>query len=94
MSRLEIEEIKETKTYYRNIYRLSVALNYYSIILTIILSSAIALMYFITPEPDYYATNSASAIMPLQVLFEPNYSPNALLDPDLPEEMGIKDVTV
>jgi len=89
-----IEEVKQRKNYYRNTYRTLMSLNYYSLLVSCFLILVVAYKYFAMPESDYYSTNSASAIMPLAKMMEPNYSKKALLRPDIPEEMGSKSINI
>lgn len=94
MRRLTIQETKASKFYFRNIYRSRVLLLQYSLWLIILQLLIIAGLYFSKSEPEYFATNSASAIKPLKPMLQPNMSSDALLAPDLPEEISIKQVTV
>lgn len=94
MRKLTIDEIKGRKLQTVSTYRLRLKLLQYSLYLIIAEVVILVLMYLSRPEPLYFATNSESAIKPLQFLEEPNYSEEALLKPDLPEEMAIKELTV
>ena len=94
MRKLTLSELKNSKFYYVGSYRQKVKLLQYSLYLIMIEIVILTFMYLTRPEPLYFATNSASAIKPLDFLMEANYSSQALLPPDFPEELGIKQLTV
>ncbi len=93
MRRLTLDDLKHKKNYSQITYRLRIKLLYYSLCLIGVEILVLAYFYFTMPEPLYFATNSASAIRPLVALREANESEEALLKPDLPEEMGSKELT-
>ena len=94
MRRLTIDDLKRRKNYSTNTYRLRLTILYYSLCLIGIEILILGYLYFSMPEPLYFATNSASAIKPLVALREANEGDEALLAPDIPEEMGSKRLTV
>lgn len=94
MRKLTLSEVKNSKLYHVGGYRKKVKLLQYSLYLIMVEIVILVFMYLTRPEPLYFATNSASAIKPLDFLMEANYSSEALLPPDFPEELGIKALTV
>ena len=92
MRRLTIDDVKGRKNYNRNVFRGQVKLLQLSLVCIVAQSVIVCYLYFSQPEPLYFSTNSASAIRPLVMLMEPNMSEEALLAPDIPEEMGLKEL--
>lgn len=88
MARLNIEDIRSQKNYYpRGLKRLSKALMG-SFIFMGVLIFAIFIVFIKERPTDYYATTSASQIVALKPLNQPNYSAQPLLPPDPPEEFS------
>lgn len=87
MRKLALSDIKNKKNYYRDLYRKLIFIINVSTIISIILIIMSILIYITEPDPTFYATNSASNIMRIKSMNQPNYSSSPLLKPDLPMEM-------
>lgn len=88
-------KIKHGKGFYVSTYRKALTLTMGSLFLNILLILGIIYAYIQTPRTHFYATNGAIALMSitdqpekyeLQPLDQPNYSDQALLPPDPPDE--------
>lgn len=71
MPRETREQVKRRKNFYRNNYRGAVKILLFTIIIILILVAAICFIAFNRPLPDYYATSSDGALVPLTPLASP-----------------------
>ncbi len=77
--------IKSHKNFHVHIYRRGLAILLCSAALNCILGVALFYVYISEPEPDYYATSGITPPVALNALLEPNWSAQALLEPDPPD---------
>jgi intracellular multiplication protein IcmM len=94
MARMPYDEMVAQKGYYQQRLRKGAALLMFSLALMAGLIVVIYLVFISRAEPDYYATTSASQILQLRALAQPNRSAQALLKPDPPEELSTKSLGV
>ena len=87
MRKLALSDIKKKKNHYRDFYRRSLMLLSLSTYLSVMLLVISAFVYITQPEPDYYATNSASSVLQIHSMDGPNFTSKPLLREDLPMEM-------
>lgn len=86
MTRLTLEEIKQSKNFYRDHFRRLVRVLLGSIFVILFLLMVLAYVVLNRSEPHYNATNSVGFIDRLTPLSQPNMSSQALLPPDPPSE--------
>lgn len=84
MRNMTIDEVKQTKTFYRNALRRSVNLLIFSLVLNGLLCVWIYNKLITIQQPNYYATNGVKAPIQLTPLSTPNYSSTPLLAADPP----------
>ena len=94
MKKMTFDEMQMRKNYYRDRYRSLVKWNLLSVLAILIQCTLVAFLYFIKSDSTYYATNDQSVISPLRAYAKPNYTNQALLAPDLPEETGVGVISI
>lgn len=82
MGRESWNSIKQSKSFYVNIYRRGIFVLIISLGINAALSLVIYYLYFHQPIRDFYATNGITAPEKLNPMNERNYSATALLEPD------------
>lgn len=94
--KLTIEEVKVSRNFFRNRYRVFIAILWLSLGLNAGLTVVLFYSVLQIPNPIYYATNSAGAgfVTRLYALPNPNERSSPLLKPDPPEEVEIKDLNI
>jgi intracellular multiplication protein IcmM len=90
MGYAHIEQAKQKRFFYRDKFRSTLSLLLVSLMITIVLITAIVFWRLTQKGTDFYATNGVSAPVSLTSLDESNQSSESLLPPDPPEEMGLK----
>ena len=73
---------KTNKTFYRNSFRKVIVLLFFSLILNGLLGFGIYTKLVNLKEPKYYATSGVAPPVRMEVLEQPNYSSEALLETD------------
>ncbi|HVT62358.1 MAG TPA: type IVB secretion system protein IcmM/DotJ [Legionellaceae bacterium] len=84
--------IKRSKRFYIRTYRGSVTATVISVIFNVLLGIGIFYVYYIRPEPDYYATYGETPPVPLIAMDEPNYSSHPLLADDSNQDSDVRTV--
>lgn len=84
------EIVKAHKNFNMRIYRRGLFFLIFSLGLNCILGVMIFYVYLNQPERDYYATSGEAPPIQLKALLAPNYTANALLEPDPIEDNTIK----
>lgn len=92
MARLTLDEVKQSKNFYRDNYHRVLKVLGISILIILFLLVMVAYVMFNRPPQRYYATNSVGFIDLLAPRMQPNMSAEALLPPDPPTEMVIKNM--
>lgn len=86
MSRETWAQIKNDKSFNVHMYRNSMTALIFSLLLSLILGLLIFRIYVKIPERDYYATSGITSPVKLTAMLTPNYSSEALLEPDPPTD--------
>lgn len=86
MSRETWTQIKNDKNFNVHVYRNSLTVLVFSLLLNLVLGLLIFHYYVNIPERDYYATSGIVSPVKLTAMLTPNYSSKALLDPDPPTD--------
>lgn len=90
----KMDDIIYSKSFYRDKFRSAVKILFFNMMLMAVLTIAIFFLKVTQRAPDYYATNSSGFITSLTALDEPNMTSTALLQPDPPEEVNLKELTI
>ncbi len=86
MARLTLDEVKQSKNFYRNNFHRVMKALLISICVILFLLMVLAYVVLNRPTPNYYSTNSVGFIDLLTPLSKPNMSSEALLPPDPPSD--------
>lgn len=92
MSRENWRIIKNKKMFYVTSYRRSCSILLFSLVFNMLLLTFIILSYASRGMPDFYATSGIIPPIQLAPLTSPNFSSEALLPPDPPDEEGTKQI--
>lgn len=84
MNRESWDLIKNSKSFNVNVYRRGLVAIIVSLSMSCIFIVLTIYTYLKEPERDYYATNGATPPVKLKSMSTPNFSSQALLDPDPP----------
>lgn len=82
--------IKQNKNFNVNVYRRGLVALILSLGITSIIVLLIFYIYLREPVPDFYATNGVTPPIMLKALQAPNMSSTALLEPDPPNDDGVR----
>ena len=88
MARLDLNDVKQRKNYYRDSYRRVAKMLFFSLCLNAVVVTGIVYKKLSEAPPRFYATNAAGSgfITPLKPLDKPNMTSQALLAADPPTE--------
>lgn len=92
MNRERWDLIKSKTNFNVSVYRRGLVALILSLLLSTVLGILIFYAYLTEPERDFYATSGVAAPVKLNPLNAPNMSSQALLEPDPPEEMGLRTI--
>ncbi len=75
-----LDSIKRRKNFYRDHYRKAVTTLFFTLIINIVLITALIYVKLTQPEPKFYATSNVGGITLLKALNAPNMSDKPLID--------------